>query len=38
MIDYQKLDIKEMSLSGNMQIDEMQSRKVVWKTLNYDLR
>jgi hypothetical protein len=34
-VNYLTLDIKEMSLTGNMAIEEMLERKVQWKTVDY---
>ncbi len=34
-VNYLSLDIKEMSLTGNMAIEEMLERKVQWKTFNH---
>ena len=33
-VNYNSLEIKEMSLSGNMAIEEMLERKVQWKTVD----
>lgn len=33
-VPYEKLEIKEMSLTGNMELFEMLSRKIEWKTID----
>jgi len=33
-VDYTKMDIKEMSLTANMELQEMLARKIQWKTVD----
>ena len=33
-VDYSKMDIKEMSMTANMELKEMLDRKIQWKTVD----
>jgi DNA transposition AAA+ family ATPase len=35
-VDYTKMDIKEMSLTANMELKDMLARKIQWKTVDDD--
>ena len=34
VVPYKNLEIKEMSLTANMELSEMLSRKILWKTVD----